>query len=174
MIRTLKLIKLDCNMERFAEVFGDIIEMDDSMAFLKEALKVVPNNSFKSMDDCANPDDLFYAVDFTVSKELDKKAPRTLFGDRNYYLLRSFYRFCNDAYLWDDLESLERWAEELFDSLNGYNQKNFKPLPLSADALSRELLFLKFCDYMVAEFGETLLNFIVETVEDWRNSTEVA
>ena len=170
MIRTLNLMKLDCNMERFAEVFGDDVEMDDSMAFLKEALKVVPNNSFKSMDDCASPDDLFGVVDWTVSTELSRREPRAMFGDCGYYLLRAFYRFTHDAYLWEDVEDLTRWETELFDCLNGYNQKNYKALPLSDDELGRELLFLNYCNYIAKELGETILYLAVDSVSDWRES----
>lgn len=155
-------------MERFAEVFGDCIETEDCITFLKEALKIIPSSQFKPMGECASADDLFDAIDTTVSDELARKSPVILFGDRNYFLIRSFYRFVHDAYLWDDLADLTRWEEELFDSLNGYNQKNYTPVNPSADELGRELVFLKYCNYIVAELGETVFKFVFDSVKDWR------
>lgn len=168
MQRLINLVRLDCQLERFAEVFGDIIEVSDCVDFMKLTLKLVPSAEFEVTGAESDPSELFGAICDTVETQIARKNPYGVFGGRKYHLLRAFFRFCNDAYLWEDCEDLERWETELFDNLTGYQQKNYTPAVLEASEFGREMLFLKYCDYIIADCGLPVTAMIINSVADWK------
>lgn len=144
-----ELIKFDCNNGRFAEVFGDCIETEDISRILKEASKLFEASDLKAINSASNPDEAFEYLDCLTMEKLGRANPRAKFGDRTYYLIRAFFRFVNDSYLWEDLEDLRRWETELFDSLGNMEQKNFRPVSerFEGEAL-RSQIFFKYCHYL--------------------------
>ena len=154
----LKIIKFDCDLERFAEVFGDMVEQSDINGLLKvapltpEALDHGRTEAFYYVENSTEWqfEALCLASDFqlNICRESAGLEPADL------QILRAFFCFVNDTYGWADLGDLERWETELFNSLNGYEQKNYKPLELSEDIKSRTRLFNKFIGYIAETVGK--------------------
>lgn len=159
----LSLIYFDCKLERFAEVFGDILETEDINGFYAEAVGVcpaVPDRVGEVYED-------FDRLDSYIMDELNRERTARGFEPADLKTLRAFYRFVNDCYLWEDLEDLERFETELFDSLTGYEQKNYDPMVLYSDKASRRALFNRFARYILARYGEGFaLEVLALTVKD--------
>lgn len=145
----LKLIWFDAKLQRFAEVFGDSIETEDIQNIMKEALKLFKPSELKAINSADSANDAFDFIDCLTMEAIGKESPRAKFGDRKYYLIRSFFRFINDAYTWEDLGDLRRWEAELFDSLGNVEQKNYEPISdrFKGEAL-RSQIFFKYCHYL--------------------------
>ena len=155
----LKIIKFDCELERFAEVFGDDVESEDIQGFLK-VCPLEPadlengraNNS--RFYDVGSPEFEFETLDLATQSKLNICRESAGLEPADLQIIRAFFGFVNDCYAWGDLADLERWETELFNSLNGYQQKNYKPLDLGEDIESRTRLFNKFIGYIAETVGK--------------------
>jgi len=146
----LKLIWFDCKLERFAEVFGDILEAEDithlaEVAPSETALKFEALKIFET--ETADPAELFDLLDTANTSKLSQELGRVGKDSADYETARAFFKFVNDAYLWEDLEDLRRWEEELKDSLTTAEQ--FRPVSdrFQGEAL-RSQIFFKYCHHL--------------------------
>lgn len=159
----IKTIWFDCKLERFAEVFGDIIEPVD----IEHLISVAPEETakhYKALNpETQDPNKLFDLLDAVNSSELKELTQLIGVNPENLKIIRAFFRFVNDAYLWEDLEDLERWEEELSDIIgNEYTfLKGFK------DEAYRSALFFKYLHYMGG-----VAPYCVETVADCLTSAD--
>ena len=151
----LKLIWFDCKLERFAEVFGDVIESEDIEHFLDVAplttdeLQTARATHKDDFFTLGSPDHLFYVLDMATQDKLNAMRQTAGLEPVELQTAEAFFRFVNDAYLWEDVEDLRRWETELFDSLGNMEQKNFEPISdrFEGEAL-RSLIFFKYCHYL--------------------------
>lgn len=167
----LKVLKFDCELERFAEVFGDEVEFEDCDHFQRVApftLEELNEERLKRSHfyNYGSPNFEFECIDCVATAKLNEARQSAGLEPKDLFLVRAFFRFVNDAYKWDDLEDLERWETELFDALNGYQQKNYKPLDLKETEQSRFNLFLQFNRCLKKTYGEAVAFQILQTVED--------
>ena len=159
MMELLKIIKFDCDLERFAEVFGDDIDFEDRDHFQRVAPFTLEELNEERLNrshffNYGSPNFEFECIDCVATAKLSEAVQTAGLEPADLQILRAFFRFVNDAYGWDDLGDLERWEEELFNSLNGYEQKNYKPLTLNEDTESRTRLFNKFIGYIAETVGK--------------------
>lgn len=143
-----ELINFDCRNERFAEVFGDCIETEDIQGIMKEALKLFDKSDLRAINSADSADDAFDFIDCLTMEAIGRQSPRAKFGDRKYYLIRSFFRFVNDAYTWGDWEDLARWETELFENLENSEQKNYSSIVADSAKAYRSALLLNYCEYL--------------------------
>ena len=167
----IKIIKFDCELERFAEVFGDDIDYEDCDHFQRVAPFTLEELNEERLNkshffNYGSPNFEFECIDCVATAKLNQERQRLGFEPSDLRLIRVFFGFVNDAYGWGDLADLERWSEELFDSLNGYQQKNFKPLTLKETEGSRFNLFLQFNRYLIEKYGEEVAFQTLQTVKD--------
>ena len=168
MMELLKIIKFDCDLERFAEVFGDMVEQSDINRLLKvapltpEALNHGRAEAFYYVENSTEWQ--FEALCLASEFQLNICRESAGLEPADLQILRAFFCFVNDCYAWGDLADLERWEEELFNSLNGYEQKNYKPLELSEDIESRFALLSKFVLYLIKYYAELTVESAVDLI----------
>lgn len=173
MMELLKIIEFNMKLERFAEVFGDDIEMDDIREFLEIApltlgdfLKYsspIISEEIKA----GSPDNLFYVLDILTETKLIDLRDAEGYEPADIQLLEEYFRFVNDCFLWDDISDLERWETALFDALNGVQQKNYEPLDLSGEYASRSALLDAFLDYIARKYGDAVASECIQLLGDY-------
>lgn len=174
----LSVLNFDCKLERFAEVFGDIIETEDINGFLNISplssadLEAVETADASAVWDSESPNFKFYALDMATQHKLSELMEADGRNSADLELLRSFFCFVNDAYTWDDLADLERWQEALYDALNSRQKLLYLGLDLEETAESRTELFNKFCYYIRLNYGGAVVSEAVATVKDEIGATE--
>lgn len=144
----INLIRFDAKLERFAEVFGDCLEAEDIQELTAELHRINPNLKLSAIDSADTADDAFYYLDDLTQEEIIKANQAAKLSGRTRQRIAAFFRFVNDAYCWDDLEDLERWETELFDTLSNEQQKNYNPIKRQTGKPYRSLLFFRFCHYL--------------------------
>lgn len=173
MIELLRTIEFNCKLERFAEVFGDNIEMDDIKGFLEIALITLGDFLKYSSPviseeiQAGSPDNLFYVLDVLTETKLIDLRNAEGFEPADIQLLEAYFRFVNDCFVWDDLGDLERWEEDLFNSLDGVQQKNYEPLSLSDNYASRSALLDTYLDYIARKYGDAVASECVQLLGDY-------
>lgn len=169
----LQILNFNCKMERFAEVFGDDIEMSD----IKEFIEIAPltlgdflkysNPATSEGIKAGDPDNLFFVLDMLTQSKLIDLRKAEGFEPADLRLLEVYFRFVNDAFGWGDLADLERWETDLFDALNGYQQKNYEPLSLSDDYASRSALLDNFIEYIARKYGDAVASDCIQLLGDY-------
>lgn len=168
----LKIIEFNMKLERFAEVFGDDIEMGDINGFFEVCpfpadFEGVNLDPIKKLWAVNTPDYMFYALDMATQNKLNELREAEGFEPADIQLLEAYFRFVNDCFLWDDISDLERWEEDLFNSLDGVQQKNYKPLTLAEDYASRSALLDTFLYYIRLNYGDAVASDCVQLLSDY-------
>ena len=174
----LKTLNFNCKLERFAEIFGDIIEAEDIEGFLKVAplssadVEAVETAEASAIWDAESPNYKFYVLDMATQTKLNELMEADGVASADLELLRSFFYFVNDAYTWEDLADLERWQEGLYDALDSHQKLLYLGLDLEETEESRTELFNKFCYYIRLNYGGAVVSEAVAVVSDELGATE--
>lgn len=136
-----ELIKFDNNLERFADIHGDNMEVEDIKELTKQLSDIVPLKRLGAINSADSIDEAFEYLDLLQSEELGrvKKETPQLRGITQRLAELMSYALYSREFAWDDdwdtLESL------IVDLLPNHEVKNWKPLESRRDLGDDSLKF---------------------------------